>query len=644
MNRIISKILPFIVILTLVGVVLVPDVANAWIEGPIKSVFNNFFAIFLNTVLEITALSVYATGILLSVSINLTMHIGDIFKGSDALREIWVLVRNLSSMGIIFLLLYTSILTIVGVKGSSDIKALIGKIIISGLLINFSLFFVGIAVDASNLVSLQFYRAIAPDSTTSHSVMAAINDGGLSNVFMNSLRIPTIYQQKGVFSGTDVFASMNIAMAGGVMMMITAAFSFLGASIAFVSRTAILILVMALSPIYFAAMVFPQLEDKSKQIMKLFTSQLIFMPVYLFLMYVALRFIGSDSFSTVFNKNVAGGTGAVGTTSVTPAFIGTLVQYAIALFFINLPLVTAISMGAVGAKMVPNMNSVTGWFKKKGSSVAGGAWRRTGGALASSAANSNFLNKSASTNFITSGALKGLRNVAKSYNETEKKIGDERAKYGESLGYDKDVVYKHESDIRSEKDKLGRIEIKLKDPTIEDETTIKELKEQQKEAKANIRKSEAKISEEKNARQIAYAKRLDPRDIDPKTGKLKPMGLFGRLVNGKRNELVSAERHIKNTEAEIAQLTESLNNKKEDINTIKADMKSIDVEERRNDGVLNDKQKEKRAKLKSDLFELLNGVKHSDIKEDAKNVMGSIELEGKIRAMKQELDSYKKLK
>jgi hypothetical protein len=511
MKKITSQIIPIIATLTLVGAIMAPGVVHAagWIDGPILSVFNNGFAIFMNWILQITSVFVFLTGILLSISINITMHIGDIFNGSDALKEIWVLVRNLSSMGIIFLLLFTSIQTIVGIKGSNDVKKLIGNIIMAGLLINFSLFFTGVAIDASNLISLQFYRAIAPQSTTSYTVSAAFTDGGLSNVFMNSLKIPTIYQQKDVLKGTDVFASISIATLGGVVMMITAGFSFLAASIAFMSRTAILLFVMALSPIYFAAMVFPQLEDKSKEIMKHFTTQLLFMPTYLFLMYVALKFIGSDSFSTIFNQNVVSGTGSVGTSSVTPAFIGTIIQYVIALFFINLPLAAAISMGVAGAKMVPNAQKIGGviggWF---GQHSVGRVSKKLQGSLSSSGFASRNPNVSVllnralgSTAGATFGGSKG------GYDKRFKEFSKERSDLGKKIGISdaaKKKFVEHGINNWDEKDGQNKAILLEAKNRFKNARTLEDKKSAEKQA----RELEAEISAMKKAQdensQIKY--------------------------------------------------------------------------------------------------------------------------------------------
>ena len=297
----------------------------------------------------------------------------------------WITIRDLSSIFIIFALLYYSIRTILGVGGNS-LKDLIVKIFIAGLLINFSLFFVRVAVDTSNLISLQFYNAIAPDTSQNWTVGKVFSDGGLSNVFMQSLKIPTIYKNAGVLKGSgglDAATGIGFATFGGIIVMITASLSFLAASVAFIARTAIILLAMALSPVFFAGMIFPEIKKRvSDPLLDLLKGQLIFMPVYLALMYVALKIISDPNFMAIFNPNTSTG---VDSSAFGPIWIGVLIQYAIALLFINAPLVAAISMGGMGMKWAPGssgVNAVNKWLGGKAAGFASGVGQHTFGRAA----------------------------------------------------------------------------------------------------------------------------------------------------------------------------------------------------------------------------------------------------------------------
>lgn len=434
MKNKIYKILKFSLTLAIIGYIVSPHISSAasMLDGPAVIVINNTIAIIGNFLLSATSQLVTVSGTLLNLSLNITTHVGDFYNNIPALNEVWLVVRNMSSIFIIFALLYSSIKVIVGAGSSSATKELIVKIVIAGVLINFSLFFTKVLIDGSNLVSLQFYRAIAPKSAGSLSTLSsAFNDGGISDVLMSSLKIPQIYQNNKVLGAQDVFLSIGIATIGGMLMMITAAISLLGAAVAFMFRTAYLIFIMAVSPIYFAAMIFPQLEDKAKEVTKMFKSQLIFMPAYLFLMYVALKLISSPGFSAVFNQSANGVPGA-GEGPFGLTFVGVVVQFVIASIFINAPLLVAIQLGASGAKFAEGWTET---MNKKLGSVVG---RNTAGRIGRSLG-SGFDNMAAkaesSDNRIVRGASSVLRTVGISKAVRGVVENMEKSKYGsQSIG------------------------------------------------------------------------------------------------------------------------------------------------------------------------------------------------------------------
>jgi hypothetical protein len=334
---------------------------NNLITGWTQDAVLGFVAYLLNFVLSACAWFVSIAGVLLSLSINITTHVKDLYDSADGLKAVWLTVRDISSMVIIFALLYYSILTIVG-QGGKRVNELIVSIFIAGVFINFSLFFARVGIDASNLLSLHIYEAIAPGTSQNLSVTQAFTNGGLSNVFMNALKLPLIYNSK-VLGATDLYAGVGFAAIGGIILMLTTIFSFLAASLAFIARTGILLFCVAISPLYFAGLIFPAFKAKiSDKIMKIFKGQLIFMPVYLFLLYIALRLISDPKFSQVFSPLVGSGsdTGFFG-----PVSIGVIIQYTIAIIFINTPLVVAISLsGTEGAlmKWAPQADKIAGTF------------------------------------------------------------------------------------------------------------------------------------------------------------------------------------------------------------------------------------------------------------------------------------------
>lgn len=344
-----------------IGLDVAGSVATNYVTGVSKDTIYSAIANFFNLILQFTAWLVAISGTFLNLSLNITTHVKDLYDSAQGLNAVWLTVRDLSSMLIIFALLYYSILTIVG-QGGRKVNEFIAMIFIAGIFINFSLFFARVGVDASNLVSLHIYNAIAPNSADNLTVSKAFDSGGIANVFMNSLRLPALYNSK-VLSAGDILGGIVSATLGGIILMLTTAFSFLAAAIAFTARTGILLFCMALSPLYFAGLVFPKIKTKvSDKIMDVFTGQLLFMPVYLFLIYVALRLISDPKFQEVFSPSVSPTYSGV---IFGPMTIGVIVQYTIAIIFINAPLVTAISMsgtGGFGMKWAPQADKIAGVF------------------------------------------------------------------------------------------------------------------------------------------------------------------------------------------------------------------------------------------------------------------------------------------
>ena len=342
-------------------------------------------------------------GSLLNATMTATLNMSTIVNNTPAIGVAWTTIRDFGSVFIIFMLLDVSIRMILG--GGESVGKLIKNIVIAGILINFSLFFTKLAVDASNIISLSFYNAIAPSGlghtgtsvNSSNSlggsfvnlVSGAFNDGGLSNVFMQSLDLQgfanaskasnTLNSTDSATTGGGIsYWDITLANTGGAILMFFAAISFLVAAIAFAVRIGVLIMLMAFSPILFIGLIFPDLEKYRKKWMGLLYSMCLFMPIYLLLMYVAVSVLSDPHFfdfakTTASSANVTGGNigGLIG-----PSTIGIVLQYIIAIFLINAPLLAAISIASEGADFMSDMmKKVSKW----GQGAISGAQKRTVG-------------------------------------------------------------------------------------------------------------------------------------------------------------------------------------------------------------------------------------------------------------------------
>ncbi len=374
MRRILNTILVIILLLTVVSVAFHPIPAQAGAvdiaclfnpglcvkEFSFGSVFKGIVAYVGELVLSASAWFLSVSGMVLNIAIVLTLNIKALYEATPAIDQIWLVIRNLSSMFIIFALIYTSILTILDAAKTSA-STLIKNIIMAGILINFSLFFTKTLIDASNLVSLQFYRALVPNSATidKNSISSILGsatptaENGLSNIFMQNLKLPSLYNNpKGFVTGvaeTDFF-HIIIATVGGSILILLAAGSILAAAIAFIIRIVILLLLMGFSPVYFVGMIFPQIESNiSGKWRSLLIGQLIFMPVYLLLMYVSVKFLTGVDGMGFFSQLDAART-ASSKNNFMMATVGLVLQYTIAYFVMLAPLIAAIKLGGDSAK------------------------------------------------------------------------------------------------------------------------------------------------------------------------------------------------------------------------------------------------------------------------------------------------------
>ncbi|HTK32974.1 MAG TPA: hypothetical protein VL335_00295 [Candidatus Paceibacterota bacterium] len=372
--------------------------------------------------MAITVMSIWVTltGALLNVSITLTLRIKDFVDSTQGVYIVWQTIRDVSGMFIIFMLLYASFKIILSRDGSvSGVGSLIKNVVIVGVLINFSFFITSLLIDASNIASLTLYRSIVENSSSTPAIVDAqtakdcqsssghgigkVNtciitsqmfngiDGGISDIFLTYLNPQSIYSNANPTSPNSASDAkpLEILIQGivGTIIMFTIGLSFFIASLAFIVRFIVLILLLAFSPIWFASWVIPQLADRAKDFTKQLNAQLIFMPVYLLLLYAALRILTASTVFTNPSGNAFSGSGA-SLTFIPLNYVVLAINDFFIIFLLNIPLVTAMSMGGVASDWIN-----TDKFGAKGmwKNIGAGVGRNTGGRLAHIANNSGVM-------------------------------------------------------------------------------------------------------------------------------------------------------------------------------------------------------------------------------------------------------------
>jgi hypothetical protein len=320
-------------------------------------------------------------GVLLNFTITyLVVGMGDMILKSGfgaAIEDLWRLVRDLVNLTFIFALLYIGITTII--QGStSKVKSALASIIISMLLVNFSLYFAKAVIDVGNFTAYTIYRQVAnqpgsPGYITDERVGISglfVHRAGASSLIMSGQgSVQDQILNKAV--GQDALAFLIVYTLGSSIFLFMLAFAFAYGAFLLVVRFATLIIVMIFAPIAFLPSNVPALGGLQSRWWKTLLTQSFVAPVYLFGLYVTLLVLMRTPWQTqaglaaLFTGSAEGGN-----------FVGgfqALLFYVIAIVMLMATTAAAKSLAASGAQVSQVL------AKAAGKGLAGTAW--AGGAI-----------------------------------------------------------------------------------------------------------------------------------------------------------------------------------------------------------------------------------------------------------------------
>lgn len=218
----------------------------------------------------------------------------------------WAGVRDIANIFFIIALLYLAIETILGL--GHDAKKMIVKVIIVALLINFSLFFTKVIIDSSNILAKVFYNHISIVDKQGKELPAAENgEKQISAQIMSGFDPQTIIS-------ADTFKKMKASESVGTYIFIVliasavvlyASWIFFSVAILFVSRIAMLCLLMIFAPIAYASYTLPfDIPGFGhKEWWKELLQNAFLAPVFCFLLYVIMLLITSLKGVNFINDN-----------------------------------------------------------------------------------------------------------------------------------------------------------------------------------------------------------------------------------------------------------------------------------------------------------------------------------------------------
>jgi hypothetical protein len=359
-----------------------------------------------------------------------TLLSSDPQKGiGSGISDAWGTLRDLANLAFIFVLIYAAIRVILDMNTSS-IGSTIKNIIIVGLLINFSMFFTKVVIDAANIPTVGFYNAIQAGVANSKPIKVVGSyelKPGFASLIMQSVGVQSIFGADllpNLISGsknTTVFLSQLI---GSVVMLILSVI-FLVVCVMFITRFILLVIIIIVSPAALVAFILPGMNKYFNQWKDSLIGQAAFAPVFMLMVWVSLRVLAAPGI------NWKAGTEWSVISSNPGGAIGLLINYALVIGFMVASLVIAKSIASKSTGFSA-INSMVGTGVMGGAALLG---RQTMGRYANKVASDKTLQEAAARGDI--GARMKLATASKMAGSSFDVRGVANTKVGKAVGADK---------------------------------------------------------------------------------------------------------------------------------------------------------------------------------------------------------------
>jgi hypothetical protein len=212
-------------------------------------------------------------GKLLDLAVLANMNINQYFTSTPAISDTWALLRDTFNIFFIFILLYISIRTILGIE--SKTKALLAKVVVSAIFINFSLFISKIIIDISNIFTVALYNQMGVTGTNT-----------ISSIMMDGLGLQSTFQATGDGLNAILIQVIQIILFSVLMWV------FLEGALLLVVRITGLLFLMATSPIGFIGGMIPKIDEYTKKWWDNLNGLALTAPIFFFFMLILVKLIG----------------------------------------------------------------------------------------------------------------------------------------------------------------------------------------------------------------------------------------------------------------------------------------------------------------------------------------------------------------
>ena len=307
-----------------------------------------------------------AMGYILDKSIDYTIN-SDIYKSVSAIQVGWTAVRDFSNMFFIFVLLYIAILTILGMAGSST-KRWVAHLIIAALLINFSLFFTQVVVDAGNILALGFWNKMITTQGPASGSSASI-------FFMEGFRVQTEFDSLTDSTGKKIIvtkSSQIMIYLGGAAVSFVGGYVFLAGAIMMIIRSVTLMILMIASPFAFLGFALPKGGGFAQQWFDKLIGATFMAPAFIFMLYIDMLIIRGTGAGGELIKSSGADKG-----KLAMAFAGQITDFSVIYNFVLMVILLLASL-TVAQKVSGGVGSAAGGLAKKAIGYGGAAAAATG--------------------------------------------------------------------------------------------------------------------------------------------------------------------------------------------------------------------------------------------------------------------------
>lgn len=250
-----------------------------------------------STLLQIAGFLVWITANMLNYAIQISVL--DFAKWApDSLYPIWIVVRQIVSLAVVFAGLYLGFMYIIGRE--QTFTRYIGWLVIFALFVNFSYPITRALVDVSNIISLNIYTAAVgsgPLTTDFSQAVTRLGDDTAGAQIMNKLGlfdlIGSATQVESQQRGTGLTNRINTVPGAliAVVFVFYAAYIFFMATMIIAVRTAVLVFLIVASPLLLLDSVVPKLGDVAMKMRQFFFQQLAVAPVFMIMLALTLKFM-----------------------------------------------------------------------------------------------------------------------------------------------------------------------------------------------------------------------------------------------------------------------------------------------------------------------------------------------------------------